>query len=135
MREKPQWLSDLFPWPQQALVVNGRHDGVRRRGRARRAAGAAAPGNPTWGFLYRDFIEPLTAAGYRVIVPDWIGAGYSDHPRVDAALTLAHHIADLVSLIDQLDLRGFVIVGAGLGRPAGSGRGARSASTSCARWC
>ena len=37
-------------------------------------------GNPTWGFLYRDFIEPLVQAGYRVIAPDWIGAGYSDHP-------------------------------------------------------
>ena len=46
----------------------------------------------------------MTEAGYRVIAPDWIGAGYSDHPRVDAALTLAHHIADLVSLIDQLDI-------------------------------
>ncbi|MGH9841565.1 MAG: alpha/beta fold hydrolase [Blastocatellia bacterium] len=48
-------------------------------------------GNPTWGFLYRDFVEPLKAAGFRVIAPDWIGAGYSDHPRVDSALTLAHH--------------------------------------------
>ena len=27
-------------------------------------------GNPTWAFLYRDFVEPLTAAGYRVIAPD-----------------------------------------------------------------
>ncbi len=78
-------------------------------------------GNPTWGFLYRDFIEPLASAGYRAIAPDWIGAGYSDHPRQDAALTLAHHIADLVSLIDQLDLRGFVIVGQDWGGPQGVG--------------
>jgi pimeloyl-ACP methyl ester carboxylesterase len=78
-------------------------------------------GNPTWGFLYRDFIAPLTAAGYRAIAPDWIGAGYSSHPRIDAALTLAHHIADLVSLLDQLDLRGFVIVGQDWGGPQGVG--------------
>ena len=78
-------------------------------------------GNPTWGFLYRDFIQPLTEAGYRAIAPDWIGAGYSDHPRVDAALTFAHHIADLVSLIDQLGLRGFVIVGQDWGGPQGVG--------------
>jgi len=78
-------------------------------------------GNPTWGFLYRDFIDPLTASGYRAIAPDWIGAGYSDHPRDDAALTFAHHIADLVSLIDQLDLRGFVIVGQDWGGPQGVG--------------
>jgi pimeloyl-ACP methyl ester carboxylesterase len=30
-------------------------------------------GNPTWGFLYRDFVEPLTSAGHRVVIPDMIG--------------------------------------------------------------
>lgn len=78
-------------------------------------------GNPTWGYLYRDFIDPLTSAGYRTIAPDWIGAGYSDHPRVDASLTLAHHISDLVSLLDQLDLRDFTIVGQDWGGPQGVG--------------
>jgi len=78
-------------------------------------------GNPTWGFLYRDFVRPLTDAGYRAIAPDWVGAGYSDHPRVDAALTFAHHIADLVSFIDQLGLRGFVVVGQDWGGPQGVG--------------
>lgn len=57
-------------------------------------------GNPTWGFPYRDFLDRLVKAGYRVVVPDWIGSGDSDHSRVDAAPTLAHHITDLVSLID-----------------------------------
>src|SRR5260370_41170548 len=76
-------------------------------------------GNPTWGFLYRDFVGPLVAAGYRVIVPDWIDCGYSDHPRIDAGLTLAHHIAALASLIDQLRLRGFRIVGQDWGVPQG----------------
>ena len=78
-------------------------------------------GNPTWGFLYRDFVKPLVAAGYRAIAPDWVGAGYSDHPRADAALTFAHHVADLVSLIDQLGLRGFVVVGQDWGGPQGIG--------------
>jgi haloalkane dehalogenase len=50
-----------------------------------------------------------------------VGAGYSDHPCVDSALTLAHHIADLVSFIDQLDLRRFVIVGQDWGGPQGVG--------------
>ncbi|MBW2627777.1 MAG: hypothetical protein JRE45_09165 [Deltaproteobacteria bacterium] len=26
-------------------------------------------GNPTWGYLYRNFIPPLVDAGYRCIVP------------------------------------------------------------------
>ena len=38
-----------------------------------------------------------------------------------AALTLAHHIADLVSLLDQLNLRKFVIVGQDWGGPQGVG--------------
>jgi haloalkane dehalogenase len=50
-----------------------------------------------------------------------VGAGYSDHPRLDAALTLPHHIADLVSLMEQLHLRGFVIVGQDWGGPQGVG--------------
>jgi haloalkane dehalogenase len=78
-------------------------------------------GNPTYGFLYRFFIGPLTQAGYRAIAPDWVGCGYSDHPRVDEALTMPHHIADLVSLMDQLELRGFVIVGQDWGGPQGVG--------------
>jgi hypothetical protein len=35
-----------------------------------------------------------------LVIPDWIGSGYSDHPRVDAALPLAHHIADLSTPIE-----------------------------------
>jgi haloalkane dehalogenase len=78
-------------------------------------------GNPTWGFLYRDFIQPLVSGGYRAIAPDWIGGGYSDHPLIDSALSFAHHIADLVSLLDQLNLRRFTIVGQDWGGPQGVG--------------
>ena len=121
MCEKPQWLRDLFPWSQKRVVVNGRTMAFVDEGDRDRRPVLLLHGNPTWGFLYRDFIEPLLAAGYRVVVPDWIGSGYSDHPRVDAALTLAHHIADLVSLIDQLALRRFVIVAQDWGGPQGVG--------------
>jgi haloalkane dehalogenase len=40
-------------------------------------------GNPAWGFLYRKFVKPLTAAGRRVIVPDMIGFGLSRLGRPD----------------------------------------------------
>src|SRR5260221_341596 len=121
LRTKPDWLKPLFPWEQRALVVNGRTMAYIDEGDPAARPVLLLSGNPTWGFLYRDFIAALTAAGYRAIAPDWIGAGYSDHPRVDSALTLAHHIADLVSLIDQLNLRGFVIVGQDWGGPQGVG--------------
>jgi pimeloyl-ACP methyl ester carboxylesterase len=121
LKPKPDWLKPLFPWEQRALTVNGRTMAYLDEGKREARPVLLLSGNPTWGFLYRDFIGPLVEAGYRAIAPDWIGAGYSDHPRVDAALTLAHHIADLVSLIDQLDLRGFVVVGQDWGGPQGVG--------------
>jgi haloalkane dehalogenase len=121
MNPKPLWLDPLFPWTQHLVRVNGRNMAYIDEGDRARPPVLLLSGNPTWGFLYRDFIDPLVNAGYRAIAPDWIGAGYSDHPRVDAALTLAHHIADLVSLIDQLDLRRFVIVGQDWGGPQGVG--------------
>lgn len=121
LHEKPAWLKPLFPWTQKSLLVNGRGMAYLDEGPPDARPILLLSGNPTWGFLYRDFIEPLTTAGYRVIAPDWIGAGYSDHPRIDAALTLAHHIADLVSLLDQLQLRGFVLVCQDWGGPQGIG--------------
>jgi pimeloyl-ACP methyl ester carboxylesterase len=71
------------------------------RGR-RRAVGpggesAGAPvlllhGNPTWSYLWRDTIEPLVQAGYRVLVPDWggpIGLAFAaSHPQAVRALVL-----------------------------------------------
>ncbi len=121
LKPKPEWLGPLFPWEQHSICVNGRRMAYIDEGNRTGPPVLLLSGNPTWGFLYRDFIRPLTESGYRAIAPDWIGCGYSDHPRVDAALTLAHHIADLVSFIDQLELQGFAIVGHDWGGPQGVG--------------
>lgn len=121
LQAKPDWLKALYPWEQKTATVNGRTMAYIDEGDSKGRPVILLHGNPTWSFLYRDFIEPLTQAGYRTIVPDWIGAGYSDKPRIDATLTLAHHIADLVSLMDQLQLQGFVIVGQDWGGPQGVG--------------
>ena len=121
LRPAPDWLKSIFPFTQRSIVVNGRTMAYVDEGDPEGRPILLLSGNPTWGFLYRDFIPPLVRAGYRAIAPDWIGAGYSDHPRVDAALTFAHHIADLVSLIDQLELREFTIVGQDWGGPQGVG--------------
>ena len=61
-------------------------------------------GNPTWGYLYRAFVEPLTDAGYRVTVPDMIGFGLSEKPRREQAHSLDGHIANLTALLRSLDL-------------------------------
>ena len=125
MLQKPDWLEPMFPWRQRQLTVNGRRMAYVDEGQEAARPVLLLHGNPTWGFLYRDFIEPLTGAGYRVIAPDCIGAGYSDKPRIDSAYSLAHHIADLVSLIDQLDLRGLALVGQDWGGPQGTGAALR----------
>src|SRR5579871_4861823 len=121
LKPKPGWLERLFPWPQCEVVVNGRRMAYIDEGDRAGRPVLLLSGNPSWGFLYRSFIAPLKEAGYRPIAPDWIGAGYSDHPRVDASLTFAHHIADLVSFIVQLDLREYTIVGQDWGGPQGVG--------------
>jgi haloalkane dehalogenase len=78
-------------------------------------------GNPTWGFLYRDFVAPLTQAGYRVVIPDMIGFGLSEKPTREAAHSLDGHIADLVGFVRTLDLPRITLVCHDWGGPTGLG--------------
>jgi pimeloyl-ACP methyl ester carboxylesterase len=78
-------------------------------------------GNPTWGFLYRDFVAPLTRAGYRVIIPDMIGFGLSEKPTREDAHGLDGHIANLTALVRQLDLEHITLVCHDWGGPTGLG--------------
>ena len=119
--QRPAWLEELFPFEQHSVMVNGRRMAYIDEGERTGRPVLLLHGNPAWAFLYRDFIEPLKAAGYRVIAPDCIGSGYSDKPRIDTAYSLAHHIADLVALIDHLDLKGIAIVGQDWGGPQSVG--------------
>ena len=69
-------------------------------------------GEPSWSFLYRHMIPPLTAAGHRVIVPDLVGFGRSDKPTEQGDYTYARHVAWTTSLVfDHLDLRGITYFG------------------------
>ncbi len=75
--------------------------------------GAGAPilclhGEPTWGYLYRNFIPPL-AASHRVIVPDHMGFGKSATPE-SRDYTLQTHVENLTALIDHLDLEDITFV-------------------------
>ena len=67
-------------------------------------------GNPAWGFLWRETVKPLLQAGYRVIVPDQIGFGLSEHPHAASAHSLDNHAANLVALIDHLALKNIFFV-------------------------
>jgi haloalkane dehalogenase len=68
-------------------------------------------GEPSWSFLYRRMIPPLTAAGLRVVVPDLIGFGRSDKPAEQSAHTYAGHVGWLrEALFERLDLRDVTLV-------------------------
>jgi len=76
-------------------------------------------GNPTWGFLYRDFIPPLVKAGYRVVVPDMIGFGLSEKPTREHAHSLDGHASNLIALLRQLALDRITLVCHDWGGPTG----------------
>jgi len=61
-------------------------------------------GQPTWSFLYRKMIPAFTAAGYRVITPDFIGFGKSDKPSERSDYTYANHVSWLKGLLKNLNL-------------------------------
>lgn len=76
-------------------------------------------GNPTWGYVWRNFIGPLVDAGHRVIVPDHLGFGRSDKPADPALYRVPHHAERLEALLESLDLRGAVVVPQDWGGPIG----------------
>jgi cis-3-alkyl-4-acyloxetan-2-one decarboxylase len=76
-------------------------------------------GNPTWGYLYRNFIGPLTDAGHRVIVPDHLGFGRSDKPDEPELYRIPRHADRLDALLESLDLRDATVVPQDWGGPIG----------------
>lgn len=67
-------------------------------------------GEPTWSYLYRTMIGPLSAAGHRVLAPDLIGFGRSDKPTRMADYTYQRHVDWVTSFLTQLDLRDVTVV-------------------------
>lgn len=81
-------------------------------------------GDPTWGYLWRRFIPPLSAR-YRCVVPDHMGMGKSAVPPERDRYRLAQHIANLECLLLDLDLSGITLVLHDWGGPVGLGFAAR----------
>ena len=76
-------------------------------------------GNPTWGYLYRNFIPAAVEAGHRAIVPDHLGFGRSEKPRDPELYRVPRHARRLDALLESLDLRGAVVVPQDWGGPTG----------------
>jgi haloalkane dehalogenase len=69
-------------------------------------------GEPSWSYLYRHMIPPLTAAGFRIVAPDLIGFGRSDKPAARTDYTYARHVEWIrAALFDGLGLSDITVVG------------------------
>ena len=111
-------------WPYEPRYLT-HPDGLRQHYVDERPDGEPAGtflllhGEPTWAYLYRDWIDPLVAEGYRVVVPDHFGFGRSDKPTDDAWYTIARHRAALDHLVRSLDLADVHLVVQDWGGPIG----------------
>lgn len=111
-----------FPWKTEFIDVG---DGVRQAvvdegPRRAPVTFLLLHGNPTWGFLWRRFIERLSPA-YRCVVPDHVGFGRSDKPRDPAYYTLERHIRNLETTLARRKVDRVVPVMQDWGGPIGCG--------------
>ncbi|SKV13283.1 haloalkane dehalogenase [Mycobacteroides abscessus subsp. abscessus] len=77
-------------------------------------------GEPTWGYLWRHLIAPLSRK-HRVVVPDHMGFGKSETPQ-DRTYLADEHVDNLEKLlVDTLDLSDITLVLHDWGGPIGAG--------------
>jgi haloalkane dehalogenase len=82
-------------------------------------------GNPTWSYLHRKFVGPLTEAGHRVLALDLVGCGRSDKPAARGDYTQERHIDWVCQWLEALDLRAATLFCQDWGGPIGLGMVAR----------
>ena len=111
-----------FPWKSRLVEVDhGIRQAVVDEGpRDAKLTFLLLHGNPTWSFLYREFIRRLSPK-YRVIAPDHAGFGRSDKPRDPRWYTLDRHIGNLGKVLEELQAERVVPVIQDWGGPIGMG--------------
>lgn len=119
-------LGDLYPFQDRYVRLS---DGtamhyVEWGGGLRKPTLLLLHGNPTWSFLYRDWIRPLSRVA-RVVAVDHVGFGRSDHPADPAYYTLERHIANLEEFAAEARLKRVVPVMQDWGGPIGLGYATR----------
>lgn len=71
-------------------------------------------GGVVGGYAFENWQKPLIEAGYRIIIPDLLGYGYSDRPKVK--YTKAFYIQQLKEVLDSLKIIDHInIIGASQG--------------------
>lgn len=67
-------------------------------------------GEPSWSYLYRHMIPVLTAAGCRVVAPDFIGFGRSDKPAEVTDYSYGRHVSWMSDVLRTLELGDVTLV-------------------------
>lgn len=111
-----------FPWKSRLIDVDSgvRQAVVDEGPRDAPLTFLLLHGNPTWGYLYREFIRRLSPR-YRVIAVDHVGFGRSDKPRDPRWYTLERHIDNLGRVLRELQPARVVPVMQDWGGPIGMG--------------
>jgi len=68
-------------------------------------------GFPDTADLWRHQVEPLVAAGYRVLVPDQRGYGRSSKPDAISAYAMAELVGDVIAILDGAEVQTVHLVG------------------------
>lgn len=76
-------------------------------------------GNPTWAYLYRNFIPALVAGGHRAIAIDHLGFGRSDKPDRPELYRIERHCRRMEALLESLELSDATVVPQDWGGPIG----------------
>lgn len=118
---KDETLDGTFPFAPHYFSANGvAIHYVDEGSRDSEETVVMVHGDPTWGYLYRNFI-PQLSPHYRCVVPDHMGMGKSDVPQERSLYRLERHIANLEALLLHLDLQNTTLVLHDWGGPVGLG--------------
>jgi pimeloyl-ACP methyl ester carboxylesterase len=98
-----------FPPPRRIDLATGIALSVHEAGQG--PAVVLCHGFPELAWSWRHQLPALAAAGWRAIAPDMRGYGASDRPEAVEAYDMTHIAADLVALLDALDLEKAVFAG------------------------
>lgn len=121
IRDLPDAVKAIFPYEPKWAEVAGYRLHYVDEGPRNAEAIVLMHGNPTWAFVYRDFIPPLLEAGYRVVAPDYLGFGRSDHAVAEAEYAIEHHVGRTLATLDQAGVSRAVLFCHDWGGPIGLG--------------
>ncbi len=62
-------------------------------------------GQPTWSYIYRNFIKEFENRKLNFIAPDFIGFGLSDKPAEKSYFTFDQHRLNLITLLEELRIK------------------------------